>query len=179
MTTDEVAPARPGRASRAASEGNWFFVIAGLSAANTMLGVIGLPIFFVGALAAPLLVGIHAHRIAPNLSIAQADRLTYGSVVACVAILCALGAFARKGHLWAFVLGGLLYLADSIAFLSYHDYLSFAFHLIILCFILSGLVGILRSRPTPRRVSADPTPVPAVDPPRDNKPARPGSLYPH
>jgi hypothetical protein len=169
--------------SCSASEGNWFFVIAGLSLLNALLPRIGLPVFFIAALAAPILVSNYAHLVSSSLSMAQADWLSYGALALCIATLAALGWFARKGHAWAFAVGGVLYLADGIVFLRYGDYPSFILHVVVLYFIFRGFLAVLRSRPAvaapaPSDVEPEPSPAPPAQP-RKSAPSRPGSLYPY
>jgi hypothetical protein len=178
VTNEPDVLARRNRALRAASEGNWFFVVAALSVTNVILQHLGIWLVFVGALSAPVIVSSYAYRVSSGLSMAQANRLYYGCIAVCVVILVVLGWFARRGHIWAFVLGVLLYLADGLAILMYRDYPMFLIHLVILYFMLSGLIGLLRSRRPSSPAPAAPAP-PAPEPAPDKKPSRPGSLYPH
>lgn len=56
----------------------------------------------------------------------------------------AAGWFGTKGHLWAFILGIVVYVLDSCIYLYFQDWFPFGFHVLALFYIIRA-TGILRT----------------------------------
>lgn len=50
-----------------------------------------------------------------------------------------MGVFARRKHRWAFIVGRVLYVVDSLVLLWAQDYISFAFHIFVFFMLRVGL----------------------------------------
>lgn len=59
------------------------------------------------------------------------DLLAIGTIIG-------LGVFARKGHVWAFVVGAILYGLDTLIYLPLQAWMAVAFHLIAVVFLARG-----------------------------------------
>lgn len=55
-----------------------------------------------------------------------------------VSFFVTMGYFARKGHVWAFVVGGVFYAIDAVIYLYFQDWLPVAFHGYALFWIFQG-----------------------------------------
>ncbi len=111
---------------RVQSGARWFWWIAGLSAVNSVVALGGGNFNFV--------VGLGMTQFADGLF----HNLRILAVIfdaLAVAFFFFAGFFARKGHLWAFVVGGLPYIGDGIIFVLIGDWLPVAFHAYALVFI--------------------------------------------
>ncbi len=108
---------------------SWFFWIAGLSAINTVLSLMGVGINFILGLGVTLII----------------DALGKGSVIAIVLDACAvgvvvlLGYFAQKRHAWAFIVGMVLYVLDGLIFLNGEGLLPLVFHVYVLYRLFMGM----------------------------------------
>jgi hypothetical protein len=120
------------------SGANWFMWIAGLSVVNALIAVFNGGISFIVGLGVTLLIG----EIGKELGSA-------GSVAGLVATVCIavgfffLGRFAGQAKRWAFIVGLVLYLGDTLlllglALLSGGLWLMFAFHIYALFRIWQG-----------------------------------------
>jgi hypothetical protein len=114
-----------------------FYWIAGLGVANSILFAINASIFFPMGLAVTQLLT----AIAPDLE-------TPLRVLAGLAVLVFLGIFllsgyyGRKGELWAFILGGAVYLFDAVLLLVLGDWIAAAVHGFFLYYIIRGLLAL-------------------------------------
>lgn len=159
--TQSLAPAfilhQPGAAdssaqadSRVRSGANWFYWIAGMSIVNTVAYRLGLEITFLIGLVGTVFVegvGIGLARALPDhTNLVMGLALVAEILVA--GIFVVLGALARKGLRWAFILGLVFYVLDAIIWLLFGDYLPAAFHLLGLYGIFSGLRALGRTTPT-------------------------------
>jgi hypothetical protein len=148
----EQVPARPGDKptpktaldSSVRNGANWFFWIAALSALNTASFLLGFNWTFI--------VGLAATQIVDGLSIGFSSAVggSLATVFTVISVFTDLfiaglfvlfGVFARKGHGWSFLTGMILYALDTIIPPLFGDYLSLAFHLVALFFILTGYVA--------------------------------------
>lgn len=114
------------------SGGSWFYWIAGLSLINSIAAFSGSGWRFI--------VGLGLTQI-----IDQAFRGTSG-VVLLLDILAAglfvlFGYFATKGHLWAFIVGMVLFALDGVIFLIARDWLGVGFHVFVLYCLFRGLTA--------------------------------------
>ena len=119
------------------SGGSWFFWIAALSLANTVLILSGSQWGFV--------VGLGVTQIVDFLVLEMAAVL--GPTVKLASLVCSgiaasfflfLGAFSRKGHRWAFITGMILYALDGALMFLFLDFSSLAFHGLALFFLFKG-----------------------------------------
>lgn len=121
---------------------NWFFWIAGLSLLNTVMYLFGITLTFVVGLGATQIVdgfmaGV-AESLGQNWSIV---RFIDFAIDVCIAgIFVLFGILGRKRHLWAVILGMVLYALDGIVLLLFRDYFGAAFH----AWALLGIAGSLK-----------------------------------
>ena len=109
--------------------GDWFFWVAGLSLANTLLALMHAHFGFFFSLGVTRLA---AGSGAGNWLVAT---------VAASAFFAAFGLFARRGQSWAFVVGALFYLLDGLLFLILNRYLEVAAHAYVLFRLFQGFQG--------------------------------------
>lgn len=117
---------------------NWFYWIAGLSIINTALVISGSDMTFI--------VGLGITQIISAIGLMLTESIgSLGHIIAFVFCLIAsgvfamFGIFANKRHLWAFIVGMVLYALDGLLFLIVQDWLSIGFHVFALFCIFSGL----------------------------------------
>ena len=110
----------------------WFFGIAVLSIANTLLVLFWGTTFIIG-------FGI----IAVTAAFAKAQGITATSLIIPVTVICTviyivLGVFGRKRYKWAFTTGLVIYATDGLFLILVQDWYSIAFHCLSLFFIYTG-----------------------------------------
>lgn len=111
------------------SDASWFWWIAGLSLVNTVLIHSGSETSFAIGLGFTLIVDAMLQGLKP---VAFAiDMLAIGTIVA-------LGVFARKGHVWAFVVGAILYGLDTLIYLPLQAWIAVVFHVVAVVFLVRG-----------------------------------------
>lgn len=119
---------------------NWFFWIAGLSLVNSIVILVGGGWSFVVGLGITQVFDAVA-AAAVEEGMAGASGTVLGIVflldLAVAGVFVLFGVLARKGYVWAFVVGMVLYGLDGLLFLLVQDWLSIAFH----AFALVGLFG--------------------------------------
>jgi hypothetical protein len=119
----------------------WFFWIAGLSLVNSAVILAGSEWSF--------LIGLGVTQFIDGIALAVADEagvegLSVISVIAFLLDLVVAGTFvmwgvlSRKKHLWAYVVGMVLYALDGLLFLLVGDIPSLGFHVFALFFIFKG-----------------------------------------
>lgn len=118
---------------RVKSSGSWFYWIAGLSLINSIAAMSGSGFFIVG-LSITLLLDSFLQGVGGN---ARAIGLVLNIIVAGVFVL--FGIFACKRHVWAFVVGMLLYAGDTLLTMVLSLWLSFAFHVWVLFSLFVGV----------------------------------------
>lgn len=137
--------------------GDWFFWVAGLSLANTLLAIMHTHFgFFFG-----LGVTGFAAYVAPG-----AGGWLAVTVVAS-AFFASFGLFARKGQQWAFIVGALFYLLDGLLLVGIHEYLEVAAHAYVLFRLFQGFQAA-------RLLST----LPAYYPPSDSPPPTTPGVWP-
>jgi hypothetical protein len=121
----DIAKAAPGVASAA----RWFWWIAGLSLVNSVL--------IHGGSQTSFLVGLGFTMIA---DVAFQSFKAAAFVIDAVAILFffLMGRYALRGHVWAFILGGVIYTFDALIFLYFQDFMPLGFHAFALFYIGKG-----------------------------------------
>jgi hypothetical protein len=152
---EAIAKAAP----RVQSAARWFWWIAGLSVVNSVVLLTGGTFNFVLGLAVTQLADGVFHNI-------KIIALIFDALV--VGFFFGAGFFAKKGHLWAFVVGGIAYLGDGIIFALFSEWVAVAFHAYALFMIYHGW-NVLRTelktaKETPAPVAAPPA-LAAVTPP--------------
>jgi hypothetical protein len=119
---------------RVKSGAGWFFWIAALSFINSIMMNTGANYSFI--------IGLGITQIIDAMA---AELGTGGKIVAILldlavaGVFVLFGIFGKKRHQWAFVLGGILYLLDTLLYLTFQDWLGLAFHAFALFCIFSGL----------------------------------------
>lgn len=120
----------------------WFWWIAGLSIVNSLIMVSGGKWNFVIGLAITQFIDAIAQLLAKELSpsggaVITAFGLALSAVVAGMFVL--FGFFARKGMLWSFIVGMVIYAFDGLIFLWLGSWLSVGFHAFALFGLYNGL----------------------------------------
>ena len=108
--------------------GDWFFWVAGLSLANTLLRILNVPFGF--------FFGLGAADYAARLGLGAG--VTLGVTFAASGIIALFGVFARRGARWAFLVGMGLYLLDALLCLLQAEYLEIAAHAYVLFRLFQG-----------------------------------------
>ena len=119
----------------------WFFWIAGLSMITAILQISGSDINFVVGLGVTLIIAAIAaasdQNVGPEAAIViKAIAIGFCALVS--AFFAGLGFFARRGHVWAFVVGMLLYLLDGLIYLAVGLWMSVGFHAFVLIYLFNG-----------------------------------------
>lgn len=102
-------------------DATYFFWAAGLAATSS--GILPIQIHFLINIGLFDLLALYGRRFGANL-----PTIAEGTVVLWIAVLCALGFAARKGHRWAFLLGIALYAADMLALMAIFSIWAFGVH---------------------------------------------------
>jgi hypothetical protein len=128
MTGDD-----PQAVARLRSGASWFYWIAGLSIINSIAAVSGGDWRFIFGLGVTQLIdalgkGFSGGAVAVTLVL---DVLVTGMFVL-------FGVFAHKRHLWAFIVGGVLFLLDTFLILLFKDWIGVAFHAWVLFSLFVG-----------------------------------------
>ena len=131
QTADAATLARIALVHRVESGGRWFYWIAGLSLINLALHVIGSDIGFALGTAIDWVVDGILQELAPSF--------TWLAHVGTIALFAFLGLRATAGVKWAFVVGGVVYAIDALAFLFIGGWLALAMHGLALFAIVSAL----------------------------------------
>ena len=127
------------------SGANWFWWIAALSLVNTVVIHSGGEINFV--------IGLGFTLIADTL-FKEYMIIALAIDAVAIAIIFGLGLFSRKGYLWAFVTGIVLYSLDALIYLIAQDWLSIGFH----CFALFYIIRGAKKLHAALKAAAEPTP---------------------
>jgi Fas apoptotic inhibitory molecule (FAIM1) len=139
---DATALKRIALVKRVQSGGRWFYWIAGLSAVNFVIFVMGSDTgFALGTAIDWLLQGILEELAGPSLG--------WLAHMVVIAFFLFLGTRATAGAQWAFVLGGLVYTLDGLIFLLVGDLLGIAVHAFALFAIVGGTIAVRQLHTTP------------------------------
>ena len=125
---------------RVTSGASQFYLIAGLGVVNSVLYAINTTIFFPLGLAVTQLFT----RISHDQTI-EMRAVTGMAVLAFLGIFVLSGYYARKGELWAFILGGAVYLFDIVLLLILGDWIAAAVHGFFLYYIIRGIIFLKNS----------------------------------
>lgn len=131
---------------------NWFFWIAGLSLVTTMILLFGGNINFVVGLAVTAIFAGLAADFSQNVdpgAVLVIKAVAFAACALAASVFAGFGFFARRGHVWAFIVGMFLYLLDGLIYLALGDLLSTAFHAYVLFCLFQGCKAarILNSAP--------------------------------
>ncbi len=128
---------------RMKSGANNFYWIAALSVINSLLIEFGGDIFFVVGLASTLIVDSVFVEIAKSIPDGSIVVKLIGLAISiCIAGIFGLfGLFGNRGRNWAFIVGMVLYVLDTLLMLAFGEWLGLIFH----GFFLFGLFGGLRA----------------------------------
>jgi hypothetical protein len=119
----------------------WLFIIAALSIVNFVVFLVGGDIHFV--------VGLAITEFIAAVTRATGTTLIIGAVITTVifsGIFAACGIYGRQGKAWAFILGIVVYLLDTLLFLVVRDWLSIVFHIFVLYILLMGARAAWKSK---------------------------------
>jgi hypothetical protein len=120
---------------RVASGAAQFYWIAGLGVVSSILHAINSIIFFpIGLAVTQLLTTISREQ---TIDMRAVSGL---AVLAFLGIFVLSGYFARKGELWAFILGGAVYLFDTVLLVILGGWFAVAVHGFFLYYIIRGLI---------------------------------------
>jgi hypothetical protein len=126
----------PATVGQLRSGGSWFYWVAGLSLVNTVLGLAGAKIQFI--------FGLAITQVFDGVAVGMGGS---GKIVAILldlvvaGIFVLFGVYATKGHLWAFIVGMILFALDGLIFLLFKDWLSVGFHAFVLYCLFRGLAA--------------------------------------
>ena len=139
---DQTALKRVALVNRVRNGGRWFYWIAGLSAVNFVIFILGSESgFALGTAIDWFLQGILEELADPSLG--------WLAHVAVIAFFVFLGVRATAGAQWAFIVGGLVYTLDGLIFLLVGDWLGIAVHAFALFAIVSATIAVRQLRSTP------------------------------
>ena len=132
------APARPAEAGPAPLERQrrngalWFYWIAGLSCVNSLAALVEQSWRFILGLGITQLADSLAARSGHgHAAVAVVDAMVIGG-------FALIGRYALRGHVWAFVAGGIFYALDGLLFLVERDWVAVGFHVFVLVMIARG-----------------------------------------
>ena len=112
-----------------------FYWIAGLGVVSSIMYAINAAIFFpMGLAVMQLLTAVSRGQTIDMRAV------TGLAVLAFLGIFVLSGYFARKGELWAFILGGAVYLFDTVLLVILGDWFAVAVHGFFLYYIIRGLI---------------------------------------
>jgi hypothetical protein len=120
--------------NRVRSGADQFYIIAGLAVLSSIIYAVNPAIY--------LPLGLAATQLLTDIARGQAlDMRVFGGLAALVflGIFVLSAYYARKGELWAFILGGAVYLVDAVLLLLLGDWFAAAVHGFFLYYIVRGL----------------------------------------
>lgn len=124
--------------NRTKSGANWFYWIAGLSLVNSIIFLFGGNLSFIAGLGITQLLDAVVDQFSHSESFSAVKIITFAVdfIIAGIFVLC--GLWANKLEIWAFVVGMILYVLDTILLLIIGAYLPVAFHGFALFMIFRG-----------------------------------------
>ncbi|RJO62815.1 MAG: hypothetical protein C4542_01830 [Dehalococcoidia bacterium] len=125
---------------RVRSGADQFYWIAGLGVANSILYAINAVLFFpMGLAVTQLLTAISRSQTLEMRAVSGLAVLVF------LGIFLLSGYYARKGELWAFILGGAVYLFDAVLLIILGDWFAAAIHGFFLYYIIRGIIFLKKS----------------------------------
>lgn len=131
---------------------NWFYWLAGLSLITSLIAFFGGGIHFIFSLGITQIIDGIAAGISNGLggsSVAKLVALVLDLIIAGIFVL--FGYLSNQKQLWAFLIGGIVFLMDGLLSLIFGDIISLLAHAFVLFFLIRGfmagreLVGIEKS----------------------------------
>ncbi len=124
---------------RTKSGANWFYWIAGLSLVNSIIYLFGGNLSFIAGLGITQLLDAVVDQLTRSEGFSAVKIITFvvDLIIAGIFVLC--GLWANKLEIWAFVVGMVLYVLDTVLLLAIGAYLPVAFHAFALFMIFRGL----------------------------------------
>jgi len=110
---------------------DWFFWIAALSAINSIVYLTGGSTFFVAGLGTTQLIDAFASVMMEGEISSMVSFFTVLNIIldlAVIVLFVVFGIFARKAHRWAFIVGMVLYVLDTLILVWAVDWFSILFH---------------------------------------------------
>ena len=127
-------------AKRTQVGGDWFFWIAGFSALSTILALFGQRFYFsLGLGTTQFIDGFVSGFVTGSLAYNHTVAVILDLLASAFYVLY--GFFARKGALWAFIVGMAFYALDGFVLLAFQHWISVAFHAYALFRIFQGFQG--------------------------------------
>jgi len=171
MATYSISPEEPGRGpdpnavaryqleERTKSGAHWFYWIAALSLITSIIALMGSSWGFIVSLGVTRVVDAIAAQVAHETGSAVKVIAFVFDLIA-IAIFAGLGYFASKRHTWAFVVGMVLYLLDSVILIVVGDWLGIAFHAFVLWSVFGGYKACTQLVALDREAALAPPPPP-------------------
>jgi hypothetical protein len=120
------------------SGARWFYWIAGLSMVNSIAASLNSQWSFLAGLGVTQFISGLGLGLSEDLGgAANVIALILNALVA--AFFVFLGVFAGKGHMWAFIIGLVVYVLDGLVFLALQLWLPLAFHVFVFYCLYKGL----------------------------------------
>ena len=116
------------------SGASWFYWIAGLSLINSVAAFLGSDWRFILGLGVTQIIDVVGNEIG-----GAGKVVTLGLDVAAAGVLILFGVFGSKRHLWAFIVGMVLFTLDGLVFLIAQDWIGIAFHIFVLYCLFRGM----------------------------------------
>ena len=124
----------PATVAQFKSGASWFYWIAGLSLINSVAATAGVNWRFIFGLGVTQVLDVAGTQFG---GAAKFVALGLNLVVAGIFIL--FGVFANKRHLWAFIVGMVLFAIDTLLMLLFQDWISLAVHGFVLFCLFRGM----------------------------------------
>lgn len=124
--------------SRIKGGSRWFFWIAGLSIINSVLFYTGSELVFVVGLGTTQLIDGFSKALLNSSSNVGASLLLFLVDVLIALVIILFGYYAGQKNRWAFIVGIIVYVCDTILMLIFQQMLGLAFHIIGLLGIYNG-----------------------------------------
>lgn len=159
--TQPAAPAAPAYAALAQSDpqiiggARWFWWIAGLSLINSVLIHSGSDTSFV--------IGLGFTLVADAI-FQEMKFIAFAIDAVAIGMIFALGWFAGRGHVWAFITGIVLYTIDALIYVPMQSWMPVGFHVFALFFIFRALL-LLRKAIKEAKAQPAEAATPAAEPP--------------
>jgi hypothetical protein len=132
--TPVAASEDPQALAQLKSGASWFYWIAGLSLINSIAAFAGSDWRFILGLGATQVFDAIGNEIG-----GAGKVVTLGLDVVAAGVLVLFGVFGHKRHLWAFIVGMVLFALDGLVFLIAGDWIGIAFHIFVLYCLFRGL----------------------------------------
>jgi hypothetical protein len=141
LPASQVAPTAPfvpdpSVVTRLRASGSWFYWVAALSLINSVVAFTGSEWKFIIGLGVTQMfdaIGSGAGGVGKGI-VLLLDLVAAG-------VFVMFGVFANRGHLWAFIVGMVLFALDGLIFLLVQNWLGVGFHAFVLFCLFRGVVA--------------------------------------